>query len=100
MKPLLSCTACPLYSALGPVWHNGSLNADLALVGQNPGPDEIDAGEPFVGSAGRILDTCLHKAGISRASTFVTNAVKCFVPPGQEVPAEAIRLCKPLLDKE
>jgi len=48
------------------------------LVGEQPGDKEDIAGEPFVGPAGRVLDQALQDAGIARAETFVTNAVKHF----------------------
>ncbi|MDT5266908.1 MAG: uracil-DNA glycosylase, partial [Mycobacterium sp.] len=46
------------------------------LVGEQPGDQEDRAGEPFVGSAGRILDEALDAAGIGRDELYVTNAVK------------------------
>ena len=48
------------------------------LVGEQPGDQEDLAGAPFVGPAGRMLDTGLQRAGIPRAEAFVTNAVKHF----------------------
>jgi DNA polymerase len=48
------------------------------LVGEQPGDEEDRRGLPFVGPAGRVLDDALEQAGISRAETFVTNAVKHF----------------------
>lgn len=50
----------------------------LALVGEQPGDQEDRAGHPFVGPAGTILDKALAEAGIARAGTYVTNAVKNF----------------------
>jgi DNA polymerase len=48
------------------------------FVGEQPGNDEDLTGKPFVGPAGRMLDRALVEVGISRADTFVTNAVKHF----------------------
>jgi DNA polymerase len=48
------------------------------LVGETPGDQEDLAGKPFVGPAGRLLDQALAAAGIDRAATYVTNAVKHF----------------------
>jgi DNA polymerase len=48
------------------------------FVGEQPGNEEDLAGEPFVGPAGRIFDKALAEAGIDRASTYITNAVKHF----------------------
>lgn len=56
----------------------GPVGAPLMLVGEQPGDQEDRAGRPFVGPAGRLLDTCLEDVGIDRGRVFVTNAVKRF----------------------
>ena len=56
----------------------GAARPSLMLVGEQPGHEEDLAGRPFVGPAGRLLDSCLEEAGIERDETFVTNAVKRF----------------------
>ncbi len=56
----------------------GPVGAPLMLVGEQPGDQEDKAGRPFVGPAGRLLDTCLADAGLARRDLFVTNAVKRF----------------------
>jgi DNA polymerase len=74
-----ACTRCPLYkNATQAVPGEGRMHARIMLVGEQPGNDEDLAGKPFVGPAGRMLDKALAEAGISRADTFVTNAVKHF----------------------
>jgi DNA polymerase len=73
------CTRCPLYKdATQVVPGEGPSHARFMLVGEQPGDKEDLAGKPFVGPAGRILDQALADAGIPRAETFVTNAVKHF----------------------
>jgi DNA polymerase len=74
-----SCTRCPLYKdATQVVPGEGPHRAPFMLVGEQPGDKEDLAGKPFVGPAGRMLDEALRDAGIARAETFVTNAVKHF----------------------
>jgi DNA polymerase len=74
-----SCRGCPLYAnATQAVFGEGSLKAEVMLVGEQPGDQEDQAGAPFVGPAGRILDRALDAAGIDRKNTYVTNAVKHF----------------------
>ena len=74
-----NCTRCPLYrDATQAVGGEGPERAAFMLVGEQPGDKEDLAGKPFVGPAGRILDQALQDAGIARAATFVTNAVKHF----------------------
>jgi uracil-DNA glycosylase family protein len=74
-----ACMRCPLYkNATQVVPGKGPKTAQIMLVGEQPGDKEDIAGEPFVGPAGRLLDRALERAGIERASVFVTNAVKHF----------------------
>jgi uracil-DNA glycosylase len=73
------CHRCLLYrDATQAVPGEGPAKADFMLVGEQPGDKEDLAGKPFVGPAGRILDSALKDAGIAREDTFVTNAVKHF----------------------
>jgi uracil-DNA glycosylase len=73
------CTRCPLYrDATQAVPGEGPRGAAFMLVGEEPGDREDIAGKPFVGPAGRVLDSALQDAGIAREQTFVTNAVKHF----------------------
>ena len=94
-----SCKGCPLYHE-SMVWGEGPPSAKLVFIGQNPGPEEVKVGRPFVGGAGNILDRAIRRVGGNRSGTFVTNAVKCFVKPRTPVPARAVAKCKPLLEKE
>jgi uracil-DNA glycosylase len=102
------CRGCPLYEqATQTVFGEGSIGADIMLVGEQPGDREDQEGRPFVGPAGRLLDRALEAAGIDRAKVYVTNAVKHFKfePRGKRrihkrPSAEEIRACRPWLDAE
>src|SRR4051794_11942769 len=102
------CTACDLYrNATQTVFGLGSPGAKLMLVGEQPGDREDVEGEPFVGPAGALLDRALTDAGIDRALTYVTNAVKHFKwqPRGkrrihQKPNAAEVAACKPWLHAE
>ena len=73
------CRGCELYQrATQAVFGEGLLEAELMLVGEQPGDQEDLAGKPFVGPAGRLLDQALEEAGIDRALAYVTNVVKHF----------------------
>jgi uracil-DNA glycosylase len=73
------CTDCELYrDATQTEFGAGPSSAWLMLVGEQPGDQEDRQGEPFVGPAGRVLDTALERAGIDRSEVYVTNAVKHF----------------------
>ncbi|MGY4651434.1 UdgX family uracil-DNA binding protein [Mycobacterium sp. URHB0021] len=74
-----SCKGCNLYlDATQVVFGAGAPDADMVLVGEQPGDQEDKAGRPFVGPAGRLLDKALAAAGIDRDRVYVTNAVKHF----------------------
>jgi len=73
------CKGCDLYlRATQTVFGEGTKNAKVMLVGEQPGDKEDLDGRPFVGPAGRILDEALTAAGIDRSEVYVTNAVKHF----------------------
>ena len=74
-----SCRACPLYRrATQTVFGTGPVHAKLILVGEIPGDQEDLQGLPFVGPAGKLLDTALAAAGLTREDIYLTNAVKHF----------------------
>ena len=73
------CKGCDLYlNANQTVFGAGAQNADMMLVGEQPGDQEDKAGAPFVGPAGKLLDKALVAAGVDRDRLYVTNAVKHF----------------------
>ena len=73
------CHGCELWSsATQTVFGEGPRRAPLMLVGEQPGDREDLSGHPFVGPAGRGLDSGLEMAGIERQSVYLTNAVKHF----------------------
>ena len=102
------CRACHLWrNATQTVFGDGSPDADIMLVGEQPGNDEDLAGHPFVGPAGRVLNDALEQAGIDRARTYATNVVKHFKwePRGKrrihaKPKAGEIAACRPWLDAE
>lgn len=102
------CTDCELYEpATQTVFGEGPPTAWLMLVGEQPGDREDVEGLPFVGPAGRILDSALDRAGIARDEVYVTNAVKHFrfERSGNrrlhKTPAVGhVRACRPWLDGE
>ncbi|MBB2972375.1 DNA polymerase [Mesorhizobium sp. RMAD-H1] len=73
------CTRCDLYrNATQTVFGEGSPDASIFFIGEQPGDKEDLAGAPFVGPAGNIFNKCLEEAGIDRSECYVTNAVKHF----------------------
>jgi uracil-DNA glycosylase len=73
-----SCVQCPLHaSRTKAVPGEGSPSARVMLIGEAPGRDEDQRGQPFVGAAGRFLDQMLAGSGVDRSDLFITNTVKC-----------------------
>jgi DNA polymerase len=103
-----SCHGCDLYiAATQTVFGEGSSNARVVFVGEQPGDSEDVQGRPFVGPAGRIFDEALTKAGLERKQTYVTNAVKhfSFEPRGKarlhkRPRVGEVRACSPWLRAE
>jgi DNA polymerase len=102
------CRACDLWK-LGTqtVFGEGSPDARVMLVGEQPGDKEDLVGKPFVGPAGAVLDKALEEAGIDRKQAYVTNAVKHFKwePRGKrrihkKPNSLEIAACRPWLDVE
>jgi uracil-DNA glycosylase len=103
-----NCKACDLWK-LGTqtVFGEGSANARVMLVGEQPGDKEDLQGRPFVGPAGAVLDKALAAAGIDRNDVYVTNMVKHFKwePRGKrrlhkKPNVLEISACRPWLDAE
>ena len=102
------CTACELYEhATQAVFGEGTNDAPVMFLGEQPGDQEDRQGRPFVGPAGRLLYQALDDAGIDRAKVYVTNVVKHFrfEPRGKrrihkKPSAEHVKACRPWLDAE
>ena len=82
-----TCVKCPQLAATRTkvVFGAGNADADLMFVGEAPGANEDRLGLPFVGQAGKLLDTLLGEIGLSRPEVFVCNTLKCR-PPGNRDP--------------
>jgi DNA polymerase len=79
----------------------GDPHAEWLFIGEGPGADEDEQGEPFVGQAGKLLDGMLHAIGLSRGErVYIANVVKCR-PPGNRTPTlEEAQACAPFLDRQ
>jgi uracil-DNA glycosylase len=96
------CTACGLRAGCTQtVFGVGDEKAQWLFVGEGPGAEEDQRGEPFVGQAGRLLDNMLMAIGLKRGeNVYIANIVKCR-PPGNRnpEPAEA-KACAPYLSRQ
>jgi uracil-DNA glycosylase len=103
------CRGCHLWvNATQTVFGEGPRAAEVMLVGEQPGDLEDRSGHPFVGPAGKLLDTGLLQAGIDRTRVYVTNSVKHFkfvpIERGRRLHkkpnAAEVRACNPWLQEE
>ena len=97
-----TCTACVLCrQRKQAVFGVGHESAPWLFIGEGPGADEDEQGEPFVGQAGKLLDSMLAAIGLARGrEVYIANVVKCR-PPGNRVPsAEEAAACAPYLDRQ
>jgi len=102
------CTRCELHRcATRTVFGEGPVDADIMVVGEQPGDQEDLAGRPFVGPAGQLFERALGDAGIDRSRLYVTNAVKHFKfePRGKRriharPDAGEIKACRWWIDQE
>jgi len=104
------CRGCHLWKhATQTVFGEGPREAEVMLVGEQPGDQEDLQGHPFVGPSGRLLDEGLAAAGIDRRRVYVTNAVKHFKFVRIELTrrrlhkkpsAGEVKACRPWLDEE
>jgi len=100
-REAIGCTRCALaQTRRNVVFGAGNADADLMLVGEAPGRDEDESGLPFVGRAGKLLDSLLAEAGLARSEVFIANVLKCR-PPGNRDPAPSeIEACRPWLEEQ
>ena len=101
-EDLGDCTRCPLHKQGRKqiVFGVGNPKAELMFVGEGPGADEDEQGEPFVGRAGQLLNNMIKAMGIERRQVYIANIVKCR-PPGNRTPErEECETCSPFLMRQ
>jgi uracil-DNA glycosylase family 4 len=82
------------------VFGSGNADADLMFVGEAPGANEDRLGLPFVGQAGRLLDTLLEEIGLKRTDTFICNTLKCRPPGNRDPLPQEIDACQEYLYRQ
>jgi uracil-DNA glycosylase len=97
-----ACTKCPQLAATRQtvVFGSGNADADLMFVGEAPGANEDRQGLPFVGQAGRLLDTLLGEIGLTRTDVFICNTLKCRPPGNRDPLPQEIDACQDFLFRQ
>ena len=96
-----TCTRCRLSQGRTQVVFGvGNSHADLMFVGEAPGFHEDKQGVPFVGQAGKLLDTLLGGIGLERSEVYIANVLKCRPPGNRDPQPDEIESCEPHLFRQ
>ena len=96
------CTRCRLakQGRKQIVFGVGNPRAELMFIGEAPGADEDQQGEPFVGRAGQLLNNMIKAMGLRREDIYIANIIKCR-PPGNRTPErDECETCSPFLMRQ
>lgn len=101
-EDLGECTRCALHKQGRKqiVFGVGNPNAELLFVGEGPGADEDEQGEPFVGRSGQLLTNMIKAMGLSREQVYIANIVKCRPPANRAPEREESETCSPFLMRQ
>ncbi len=93
------CTRCRLHKQGRKqiVFGVGNPNADLMFIGEAPGADEDEQGEPFVGRAGQLLNNMIKAMGLLREDVYIANIIKCRPPSNRTPERDECETCSPFL---
>ncbi len=95
------CRRCKLHQGRkNLVYGVGNPDAHLVFVGEGPGADEDEQGEPFVGKAGQLLTKMIEAMGYRRQDVYICNVVKCRPPGNRNPEPDEIAACEPFLKKQ
>lgn len=95
------CTRCKLHAGrTNLVFGVGNPEATLMFVGEGPGADEDEQGEPFVGRAGQLLTQIIKAMGFAREDVYIANVVKCRPPNNRNPEPDEIAQCEPFLQAQ
>ena len=95
------CTRCRLHKGRkNIVFGVGNASTDIMFVGEGPGADEDEQGEPFVGRAGQLLNNMIAAMGLARADVYIANVVKCRPPQNRTPEKDECDTCSPFLMRQ
>ena len=96
-----ACTKCELHKGrIQTVFGVGNVNAEWLIIGEAPGAEEDKQGEPFVGRAGKLLNSMLRAIGLQREQVFIANILKCRPPGNRDPLPEEVACCEGYLKKQ
>ena len=96
-----SCSTCDKCSTTTKVFGNGNLNAEIMIIGESPGRDEIESQDPLAGPHGEMLNKALGAVGIKKENLYYTNTILCKTNDKNRAPSwEEIQNCSIRLEEE
>lgn len=103
----LACRRCSIGGQmvddkfLSNVFSNMNISAKYMVVGQNPGSEEAERSEPFVGISGRMFDQLVDEVlGMTRSDFYISNTCRCVTPENRKPTMSEIDNCRSFLDRE
>ena len=100
-ESISDCQKCPLAKGrTRVVFGSGDPEAGLMFIGEGPGRDEDESGQPFVGAAGQLLTRIIEAAKLRREDVYIANIVKCRPPNNRDPMPDEIATCLPYLQRQ
>ena len=95
------CKKCNLHKTRqNTVFGEGDPDSNIMIIGEAPGREEDEAGRPFIGRAGKLLNEFLKSIDLNRDSVFIANTIKCRPPENRDPEAAEINACSNYLDQQ
>jgi DNA polymerase len=95
------CRKCRLHQGrTHVVFGTGSPSAELVFIGEAPGYEEDQQGEPFVGRAGQLLTRIIEAMGLKREQVYILNVIKCRPPENRNPLPDELAACRPILEAQ
>lgn len=98
MRSCMRCELCKTRKNV--VFGEGNKNAKIMFIAEAPGANEDEQGRPFVGRAGKILDSLLEEFGIKREEVYIANILKCRPPNNRNPSEKEISICTHFLERQ
>jgi len=96
-----ACTKCELHKGrIQTVFGVGNVRAEWMIIGEAPGAEEDKQGEPFVGRAGKLLNSMLRAIGLQREQVFIANILKCRPLNNRDPKPEEVACCEGYLKQQ
>jgi len=101
-EDLGDCTRCRLHKQGRKqiVFGVGNPKTELMFIGEAPGADEDQQGEPFVGRAGQLLNNMIKAMGLEREQVYIANIIKCRPPNNRTPERDECETCSPFLMRQ